>query len=43
MEEQCMTGKEIINLIDKLEQEGMSAEKIIEIIKYIEKHTPESN
>lgn len=43
MEEQCMTGKEIINLIDKLEQEGMSAEKIIEIIKYIEKHTQESN
>lgn len=37
-----MTGKEIVNLIDKLEQEGMSAEKIIEIIKYIETHNPET-
>ena len=33
-----MTGKEIVNLITKLEQEGLSAEKIIEIIKYIETH-----
>ena len=31
-----MTGKEIVNLIQKLEEEGLSAEKIIEIIKYIE-------
>lgn len=31
-----MTGKEIVNLINKLESEGMTAEKIIEIIKYIE-------
>lgn len=38
-----MTGKEIVNLIEKLEQEGMSAEKIIEIIKYVETHNPESN
>ncbi len=30
-----MTCKEIFNLIQKLEEEGMSAEKIIEIIKYI--------
>ena len=29
-----MTGKEVVNLIQKLEEEGMSAEKIIEIIKY---------
>ena len=36
-----MTGKEVINLIEKLENEGFSAEKIIEIIKYIEKHEPE--
>lgn len=28
-----MTGKEIVNLIEKLEEEGMSAEKMIEIIK----------
>lgn len=37
-----MTGKEVVNLIDKLEEEGMSAEKIIEIIRYIETHQPES-
>lgn len=37
-----MTGKEIVNLIEKLEQEGMTAEKIIEIIKYAETHNPES-
>lgn len=35
-----MTGKEIVNLITKLEQEGMTAEKIIEIIKYVETHDP---
>lgn len=35
-----MTGKEIVNLITKLEQEELSAEKIIEIIKYIETHDP---
>lgn len=31
-----MTGREIVNLINKLESEGMTAEKIIEIIKYVE-------
>lgn len=36
-----MTGKEIVNLINKLEQEGMSSDKIIEIIKYIELTKPE--
>lgn len=35
-----MTGKEIVNLIYKLEKEGMSAEKIIEIIKYVETADP---
>lgn len=38
-----MTGKEVVNLIDKLEQEGMSAEKIIEIIRYIETHDPKEH
>lgn len=38
--EQTMTGREIVNLITKLELEGMSADKIIEIIKYVETHTP---
>ena len=36
-----MTGIEIINLIEALEKEGFDADKIIEIIKYIEKHEPE--
>lgn len=37
-----MTDKEVINLIQKLEDEGLSAEKIIEIIKYIETAEPKS-
>lgn len=37
-----MTGKEVVNLIEKLESEGMTADKIIEIIKYVETHEPES-
>lgn len=32
-EGEIMTGKEVVTLIPKLE-EGMTAEKIIEIIKY---------
>lgn len=35
-----MTGKEVVNLIQKLEEKGMSAEEIIEIIKYIETAEP---
>lgn len=34
------TGKEIVNLIRRLKAEGMSAEKIIDIIEYIETHDP---
>jgi hypothetical protein len=33
--QECMEGKKIVNLINKLEQEGLSADKIIEIIKYV--------
>lgn len=40
---EAMTGKEIINLIERLEQEGMTAEKIIDIIKYVEKHDPDKD
>ncbi len=36
-----MTGKEIVNLIDKLKQEGMTSDKIIEIIRYVELTKPE--
>ena len=39
--EEGMTGKETINLIEKLEQEGLSSDKIIEIIKYVVRHEPE--
>lgn len=35
-----MTGKEVVNLITALEKEGMTAETIIEIIKYIETADP---
>lgn len=35
-----MTGKEVVNLINILEKEGMSAEKIITIIKYVETADP---
>lgn len=38
-----MTGKEIVNLIRRLEAEGMSAEKILDIIKYIETHDPKEH
>lgn len=35
-----MSGKEIVNLINKLEEEGLSSDKIIEIIKYMETADP---
>lgn len=35
-----MTGKEVVNLISKLREEGMSSDKILEIIEYIETHDP---
>ena len=38
-----MSGKEVVNLIEKLREEGMSSDKIIEIILYIEKHEPEKD
>lgn len=40
--EDYMTGKEIVNLIHKLEEKGMTAEEIIEIIKYIETADPKA-
>jgi hypothetical protein len=38
-----MTGKEIVNLINKLESEGMTSDKIIEIIKYVELTNPQES
>lgn len=37
-----MTGKEVVSLIQKLEEEGLTAEKIIEIIKYVETAEPKT-
>lgn len=37
-----MTGKEIVNLIDKLQEKGMSSDEIIDIIKYIELNDPKN-
>lgn len=38
-----MTGKEIVNLINKLQAEGVNNDKIIEIIKYIELTDPKAS
>ena len=36
--------KEVVNLIRKLKEKGMSSDEILEIIEYIETHDPkESN
>lgn len=35
-----MTGKEIVNLIRKLKDKGLSSDEILEIIEYIETHDP---
>nr|WP_296462084.1 hypothetical protein [uncultured Acetatifactor sp.] len=36
----CMTGKEVVNLIRKLKEKGMSSDEILAIIEYIETHDP---
>jgi len=38
MGDDMMSSREMYNLIIKLESEGMNAEKIIEIIKFIEEN-----
>ena len=38
-----MSGREIVNLIEKLQEKGMSSDEIIEIILYIEKHQPKKD
>lgn len=35
-----MTGKEVVNLIRKLREKGISSDEILEIIEYIETHDP---
>ena len=36
-----MTGREIVNLIDKLREKNINDTEIIDIIKYVELHKPE--
>ena len=35
-----MTGKEVVNLIRKLKEKGMSSDEILAITEYIETHEP---
>ena len=35
-----MTGKEIVNLIRKLKEKGLSSDEILELIEYVETHDP---
>lgn len=35
-----MTGKEVVNLIRKLKEKGLSSDDILELIEYIETHDP---
>ena len=35
-----MTGKEIVNLIRKLKEKGLTSDEILNIIEYIETHDP---
>ena len=35
-----MTGKEIVNLIRRLREKGMTSDEILDIIEYIETHDP---
>lgn len=38
-----ITGKEIVNLIRKLKEKGLSSDEILNIIEYIETHDPKEN
>lgn len=35
-----MTGKEVVNLIRKLREKGLSSDEILELIEYVETHDP---
>ena len=41
--DEYMTGKEVVNLIRKLREEGLSSDKILEIVEYIETHDPKED
>ncbi|KAI4442031.1 hypothetical protein [Schaedlerella arabinosiphila] len=38
-----MTGKQIVNLIRKLKEKGLSSDEILELIEYIETHDPKEH
>ena len=38
-----MSSRELVNLIEKLKEKGMSGDEIIDLILYMEKHQPESD
>ncbi len=35
-----ITGKQVVNLIRKLKEKGLSSDEILELIEYIETHAP---
>lgn len=35
-----ITGKQVVNLIRKLKEKGLSSDEILELIEYIETHDP---
>lgn len=41
--DEYMTGKEIVNLIRKLREKGLSSDEILEIVEYIETHDPKED
>lgn len=43
MSNEYMTGKEVVNLIRKLREKGLSSDEILNIIEYIETHDPKED
>lgn len=43
MSDEYMTSREVVNLIRKLREKGLSSDEILEIIEYIETHDPKED
>lgn len=43
MSDEYMTSREVVNLIRKLREKGISSDEILEIIEYIETHDPKED
>lgn len=41
--DEYMTSREVVNLIRKLREKGLSSDEILEIIEYIETHDPKED